>query len=182
VNVDDIDKYKEGDNCPNCGKDKLKPAKASEVGNVFDLGQKYTKAFDVTFEDENGEKKYPIMGCYGLGLSRTMGVIVEKFHDDKGIVWPKEIAPFDVHLVELSGATNAKEIYEKLTGSGVEVLWDDRDITAGKKFTDADLIGIPVRLVVSVKTGDKVEWKNRSGDSSDLLTADELLQRLQKTA
>lgn len=182
VNIDDIDKYNEGEDCPNCGNDKLKPAKASEVGNVFDLGQKYTKAFDVTFEDENGEKKFPIMGCYGLGISRTMGVIVEKFHDDKGIIWPREIAPFDVHMVELPGATNAKEVYEKLTASGVEVLWDDRDLTAGKKFTDADLIGIPVRLVVSAKTGDKVEWKNRSEDSSEVLSRDELLQRLQKTA
>src|SRR3989338_3966406 len=101
VNVDDIQTYKEGDPCPRCGKDKLKSALASEVGNVFDLGQKYTKAFDLTYVDQKGERHYPVMGCYGIGVSRTMGVIVEKFHDERGIIWPENIAPFKVSLVSM---------------------------------------------------------------------------------
>lgn len=177
VNIDDIQTYNEADECPRCKSDKLKPAKASEVGNVFDLGQKYTKAFEVTFVDQDGNKKFPIMGCYGFGISRTMGVIVEKFHDQKGIVWPESIAPFLVHLIELPGAKNAGEIYEKLNQVGVEVLWDDRDLSAGAKFTDADLIGIPYRLVVSEKTGDKIEVKKRNEDKTELISMGDLLHR-----
>src|SRR3990167_9180327 len=145
VNIDDIKKYKEGDTCPRCSNNKLKPAKASEVGNVFDLGQKYTKAFDLQVTDEKGEKVYPIMGCYGIGISRTMGVVVEKYHDERGIIWPEEIAPFDAHLLQLHGG-KADKIYKKLIDSGIDVLCDDRNVSAGEKFADADLIGIPVRL------------------------------------
>ena len=183
VNVDDFQKFKEGDKCPKCGKDVLKPAKASEVGNVFDLGQKYTKAFDLTFIDADGQKKHPVMGCYGIGISRTMGVLVEKFHDERGIIWPSEAAPFQVHLVGLaplrsSGATlGAEAIYKRLSDAGIEVLWDDRDVSAGQKFADADLIGVPVRLVVSEKTGDKVEWKERGKEKVELLSLDEIIRR-----
>lgn len=175
VNVDDFSKkYKEGDKCPKCGKDDLKPAKASEVGNVFDLGQKYTKAFDLTFIDTDGQRKYPVMGCYGIGVSRTMGVLVEKFHDEKGIIWPGSVAPFDAHLVDLK---NGEEIYKRLSAAGIDVLWDDRDVSAGQKFADADLIGVPVRLVVSEKTGDKIEWKERGKDEVELLNLDEIIKR-----
>ncbi|MBX4206120.1 hypothetical protein KW795_02885, partial [Candidatus Microgenomates bacterium] len=177
VNVDDIQKYKEGDNCPRCDDDTLKASKAAEVGNVFDLGQKYVKAFDLTFTDESGEKKYPVMGCYGIGITRTMGVIVEKFHDQKGIIWPKQISPFDMHLVGLNG--KGEDVYDKLLTHKIDVLFDDRDTTAGEKFADADLIGIPVRLVVSDKTGDKVEWKERTSDTSELISFDEAVKRLQ---
>lgn len=187
VNIDDIDKYKEGDKCPSCGEDKqslagtaskLKHSLAAEVGNVFDLGQKYTKAFGLTVVGENGTKVYPIMGCYGIGITRTMGVIVEKFHDEKGIVWPKEISPFDVHLVGLNG--KGQELYEKLKKADVEVLFDDRDVPAGQKFADADLIGIPARLVVSDKTGDKVEYKERSSDKVELLDFASIIEILKK--
>ena len=150
VNVDDIDKYKQGEDCPTCKKSKLKPARAAEVGNVFDLGQKYTKAFGLVVDNAKGEKVYPIMGCYGIGISRTMGVLVEQFHDDKGIIWPKEVAPFATHLIGLNG--KGDQIYQKLLASGIDVLFDDRDIPAGEKFADADLIGIPVRLVISDRT------------------------------
>lgn len=176
VNIDDIDKYKEGDKCPSCGEDNLKHSLAAEVGNVFDLGQKYTKAFGLTVVGEQGTKVYPIMGCYGIGITRTMGVIVEKFHDEKGIVWPKEISPFDVHLVGLNG--KGQELYEKLKKADVEVLFDDRDAPAGQKFADADLIGVPVRLVVSDKTGDKVEYKERSSDKAELLDIDTLFKKI----
>lgn len=178
VNTDDIDKYKVGDTCPSCKKDKLKAAKASEVGNVFDLGQKYTRAFGLIVENKKGEKVYPVMGCYGIGISRTMGVIVEKFHDERGIVWPKSVAPFDVHLIDLPGATNAKKTYEELMEKGIDILWDDREVSAGQKFGDSDLIGIPVRLVVSAKTGDKIELKARSSEKSELLTFEEVVKRL----
>lgn len=178
VNVDDIDKYKVGDKCPSCGSSELKSALASEVGNVFDLGQKYTKAFDFKVQNEKGEMVYPIMGCYGIGITRTMGVIVEKFHDEKGIVWPKEVAPFDVHLVGLNG--KGEEIYKALKEKGVDVLFDDREIPAGQKFADSDLIGIPVRLVVSEKTGDKIEFKERASDTSELIDFEEILKKLDR--
>ena len=178
VNVDDIDKYKEGEDCPSCSKDKLKSALASEVGNVFDLGQKYTKAFDFKVADEKGESVYPIMGCYGIGVTRTMGVIVEKFHDEKGIVWPKEVSPYDIHLVGLNG--KGEDIYKKLKEEGIDVLFDDRDVPAGQKFADSDLIGIPVRLVVSDKTGEKIEYKERTSEDVNLLDLSAIIDALKK--
>src|SRR3989338_425274 len=186
VNIDDIKKYKEGDTCPRCSNNKLKPAKASEVGNVFDLGQKYTKAFDLQVTDEKGEKVYPIMGCYGIGISRTMGVVVEKYHDERSIILPEEIAPFDAHLLQLHGG-KADKIYKKLIDSGIDVLCDDRNVSAGEKFADADLIGIPVRLVVSKETlrrgsrqaGDKIEWKKRNSQQVELISIEEIIKRLQ---
>lgn len=180
VNTDDFpDKYKAGDKCPKCKNAKLQSAKASEVGNVFDLGQKYSKAFDLSVQDNNGQKIYPVMGCYGIGISRTMGVLVEKFHDDKGIVWPKSVAPFDVHLVNLrAGEQESRRVYEQLKKTGVEVFYDDTIRSAGEKFADADLIGIPVRLVVSEKTGERIEWKERTSSKTELLSADEVVVRL----
>lgn len=177
VNTDDIKKYKEGEKCPLCNKDSLKSAKASEVGNVFDLGQKYTRAFGLEICNEKGERTYPIMGCYGLGITRTMGVIVEKYHDDKGIIWPKSVSPFDIHLIELPGG-NGKKVYEDLKKAGIDVLWDDRKVPAGEKFADSDLIGIPVRLVVSEKTKDKIEWKERTSEKTELLDLEKVIAKL----
>ena len=182
VNVDDIKTYKEGDDCPLCKGDKLKSAMASEVGNVFDLGQKYSKAFDLTFVDAQGEKKYPIMGCYGIGISRTMGVIVEKFNDERGILWPTSIAPYSVHLVSLntndeSVVKRADEVYELLTKAGVEVLYDDRiDVGAGQKLAEADMIGCPIRAVVSAKTAEQVEVKMRNEKDAQLVSIEELIK------
>lgn len=184
VNVDDIKTYKEGDPCPICGKATLQSAMASEVGNVFDLGTKYSKAFDLTATNEKGEKVHPIMGCYGIGISRTMGVIVEKFNDERGIIWPAAIAPFTVHLASLAGksdeiVTKADELYNRLTNAGIEVLYDDRkEAGAGAKLADADLIGCPVRLVVSAKTGDKIEMKKRSETESQLVTFDDVVSAI----
>ena len=153
----EVAKHTEGDTCPKCGQSKLQKAKAVEAGNVFDLGQKYPKAFNFTYKAEDGSDHYPIVGCYGLGTTRLMGTIVEVFADEKGIVWPESLAPFRVHLVELSNgnvevANEAAELYRELTSAGVEVLWDDRDARAGEKFADSDLLGIPLRIVVSEKT------------------------------
>ncbi len=178
VNVDDIQKYKIGDNCPSCGEDKLKSSKAAEVGNVFDLGQKYSKAFDVTVPDGTGQKIYPVMGCYGIGISRTMGVIVEKFHDERGINWPKAVSPYDVHLINIKCENECQMIYDKMIKSGIDVFFDDTSRGAGEKFADADLIGMPVRLVMSPKTGERIEWKSRSGDKTELVIVEEVIKRL----
>lgn len=175
----EIAKQQAGDNCPKCDKDKLQAAKAAEVGNVFDLGQKYTHDFDLTYADKEGNKQHPIMGCYGWGTTRTMGVIVEKSHDEQGIIWPKSIAPFPAILVSLSGAEDkAKKLYDQLTQAGIEILWDDRDQSPGSKFAAADLLGIPVRLVVSEKTGDQVEWKERTSDETSLINSEEVISKL----
>jgi prolyl-tRNA synthetase len=153
----EISKRDEAQACDKCGKGTLKRAKASEVGNIFDLGQKYSRDFELTFKDAEGKNQYPIMGCFGIGITRLMGVAAEALADDKGLVWPQAIAPFKVHLVELSGGNEdvqkeAEELYKTLTQEGVEVLWDDRDARAGEKFADSDLIGIPLRVVVSQKS------------------------------
>lgn len=178
VNIDDFNKHKEGDICPKCSKGKLSPATASEVGNVFDLGQKYSKNFELTFIDRNGEKKHPIMGCYGIGISRTMGVIVEKFHDDKGIIWPENVAPFKVSLISLNGGEEAAaRIYKTLNEANIEVLWDDRDVSGGVKFADADLIGNPIRIVASSRSLEQggVEVKKRNEEKSEIVAEDKLL-------
>ena len=177
VNVE-IAKVGEGDTCPRCKKSKLKKARASEAGNVFDLGQKYTKDFGFTFAAKDGSKKYPIMGCYGFGISRVMGILVEKYHDERGIIWPESVSPFQVHLISIKENGKAEEVYEALQKAGVEVLYDDRDVSAGEKFGDADLIGIPVRLVVSPKSGEKIEFKERKSKEIELLTLAEVLKKL----
>jgi len=176
VNIDDFTTYKNGDRCPKCGKSDLKSATASEVGNVFDLGRKYSEAFDLSYTDQNGERKYPIMGCYGIGITRTMGVIVEKFHDDKGIIWPKNLAPFLVHLIDIQQTEEVEKIYEQLKKEAVEILWDDREMSAGEKFADADLIGCPVRVVVSSRSiqAGGVEVKLRNEEESKIISIEEL--------
>ncbi len=174
----EIAKVKEGDKCPKCGSP-LKLARASEVGNVFDLGQKFAKDFEVTFTNQAGEKKYPIMGCYGIGVSRSMGVIVEKYNDEKGIIWPKSIAPFQVEVVSLSGAEDyALKVYETLQKANISVLLDDRNQSAGSKFAAADLLGLPVRLVVSPRNGEKIEWKERNQSESELIDLETVLTKL----
>ena len=175
----EIAKVKAGDNCPKCQASQLQKARASEVGNVFDLGQKYSQDFDFKFTDKNGAQHYPIMGCYGWGTTRTMGVIVEKFADDKGLIWPKAVAPFAVQLISLKGGEElAAQAYQQLQAAQIEVLWDDRDLSAGHKFAAADLIGCPVRLVISQKTNGQVEWKNRTSDETKLLSLNEIIKRL----
>lgn len=175
----DIKTAKKGDLNPETGTE-YEVFKASEVGNIFPLYTKFTEAFDYKFIDRDGQEKPIYMGCYGIGTSRIMGIIVEKYHDDKGIVWPKAIAPFAVHLIglDLKDETIAKKahnIYNTLKSKGVEVLFDDRmDESAGAKFSDADLIGIPVRLVVSKRTGDKIEYKERNSTQSRLVTLEEI--------
>ncbi|HVF69087.1 MAG TPA: proline--tRNA ligase [Xanthomonadales bacterium] len=153
-----------------------------EVGNIFQLGYHYSKKMKgATFIDKDGTEKQYYMGCYGIGIGRTLGSIVETNHDEKGIVWPASVAPFDVHLVSIKSNEKAEGVYKKLQDAGIEVLYDDReDVSVGNQFADADLIGIPVRLVVSSKSGDKIEWKERTGSDTQLLGIEQVLNKLQK--
>lgn len=172
-----------GDKCPSCKEGKLIEAKSIEVGNIFPLGTWYAERMRVYFTDVDGLKKPVWFGSYGIGPTRVMGTWVEASHDDKGIIWSKQISPFDVHLIDLKSKSRegmGKEIYEKLEAAGIDVLWDERDVSAGQKFGDADLIGIPVRLVVSEKTGDKIEWKERTTDKTELYDFEEVVEELQK--
>jgi len=177
------------------GNDKEYEMKRSiEVGNIFPFGSdRYAEKMNVGYTDEKGNKKLVHFASYGIGVSRVLGTAVEVFHDGKGIVWPKSIAPFDVHLIALTSdkkqvTSYAKEVYKKLQTSGIEVLWDDRDVSAGEKFADSDLIGIPVRLVVSEKTlrqgsgqaGDKIEWKERGSVKTELHNLDQVISKLVK--
>src|SRR3990167_2816024 len=148
----EIFKGQEGEICPSCKKGKVVKSSAIEVGNIFPLGTWYAERMRVYYADDKGMKKPVWFASYGIGPTRTMGAWVEVSHDDKGIIWNKAMAPFDVHLIELPGAKNTKKIYEDLKTEGVDVLWDDRKSGAGEKFADADLIGIPVIIFISDKT------------------------------
>lgn len=165
----------EQNTCPECGNAELIEKRGIEVGNIFKLGTRFSNAFGFTYKDENNAKHLVEMGCYGIGPSRLMGTVVEVFHDDKGIVWPASIAPFTVHLVGLDldnvdVAKKAKIIYESFLNKGVETLFDDRvGLTAGEKLGDADLIGIPWRVIVSKRTQGEAEVKKRSEKESRVM-------------
>lgn len=174
----EISKLKNGGECPKCG-GKVHEKKAIEVGNIFPLGTKYSEAFNLNFTDENGEKKPVVMGSYGIGISRLMGVLVEMFNDKNGIIWPEAVAPYQVHLLALAGA-DGTAAYEHLQREGVAVLYDDRDVSAGGKFAEADLIGIPWRVVVSPKLGDGIEIKKRGEKESRTATIKELLTTIKQ--
>ena len=158
-------------------KDSLEKLKSIEVGNIFKLGTRFSDALGLKYTDEKGEEQPVVMGSYGIGIGRLMAAVVEILSDEDGMVWPEEIAPFKAHLVELKKGAG-KKLYEALTKEGVEVLYDDRDAGAGQKLKDADLIGIPWRLVVSEKTGDKVEVKKRTSKKAKLMTQNEILREL----
>ncbi len=170
------------DNLQKLGLDrnKLVQKRSVEVGNTFHLESKYTDALDLYYQDENGQQKSIIMGCYGIGISRLMGALVELFHDEKGIIWPKNVAPFKVHLLSLNKNEEAEKIYNQLKEKGVEVLFDDREIGAGEKFADSDLIGIPYRVVVSEKslTAGGVEVKKRNENNSEIIGIEKLIELL----
>lgn len=162
----------------------LEEVRAIEVGNIFSLGTKFSDAAEFTVADENDTQQPVIMGCYGIGVSRVMGTIAELFADDKGLVWPEEIAPAQIIIVRVGESEQvvdaADSLYHTLQSAGVEVLYDDRDARAGEKFADADLLGIPHRVVISQKTLEqgKVEYKKRTEADSTMLNEDELLKKL----
>lgn len=159
-------------------KDKLKEAKAIEVGNIFPLGTKYAEAEGLAYKDEEGQDQYPVMGSYGIGLGRLMGTIAEVYHDEKGMLWPENVAPFSVHLLSLQEDEKADKVYQDLVESGVEVLYDDRDVSIGEKFSDADLIGLPLRAVISKKTEGKIEIKKRDSDEVSFVDVKMLLKMI----
>ena len=185
VNVE-ISDLAEGDACPACGDDTLRAARASEVGNVFDLGQKYSRAFDRPVRGADGGRVYPVMGCFGLGISRVLGVLAEIFHDDRGLVWPAAVAPARVHLATLGSdpavAAAGEELHRQLvTALGArQVLWDDRSVSPGVKLADADLIGLPLRVVVSARTlaEGEVEVKVRTSDQAERVPLADVAARL----
>ena len=165
-------------------KEDLREERAIEVGNIFPLGTKYSAALGLTYKNEQGESVPAVMGSYGIGPARLMGTVVESLADDKGLVWPDEIAPFAVHLVQLGDDAEvqqeAEELYRELTEAGVEVLWDDRDARAGEKFADSDLIGIPLRVIVSQKSlaEGKFECVERQSGTTAHRTLSELIASL----
>jgi len=174
-----------GDPCPRCGSP-LSIDRGIEVGQVFELGTKYSEALGALYTDEAGAQHPMVMGCYGIGISRIITAVVEEHHDEQGIAWPAELAPYDVHLVVIPGKGDeaseviktADELYDALANAGVDVLYDDRDASPGVKFADADLLGVPVRLTVGAKglKRDVVERKLRkTGEESELQITDDLL-------
>lgn len=150
----DFAKIKEGGSCPDCGKNSVQIVRGIEVGNIFQLGDKYTESMDMQYLDKDGKERYPVMGCYGIGVGRLAASVCEVHHDEYGPIWPMSIAPWQVHLCcmrsdNAEAKAFADQLYEELQCQGIEVLYDNRQVTAGVMFSDADLIGVPVRVIVS---------------------------------
>lgn len=179
-----------GTKCPKCSQGVIQAGKAIEVGNIFKLGTKFSQAFGLLYADRQGSKHPVVMGSYGIGPGRLLATLVEVNHDEKGIIWPELAAPYLVHIIEVrsvkSKVKNAAEgLYKKLLAKGVEVLYDDRDDkTAGEKFADADLIGIPWRVVISERTLEKkgVEVKRRSEEKGKVVSVERLLKLLKPSS
>jgi prolyl-tRNA synthetase len=170
----DFAKTYEGAICPVCGEHTITIRNGIEVGNIFQLGTKYTTSMDMQYVDSNGILQYPIMGCYGIGVERTAAAIIEQHHDENGIVWPIEVAPYHVVVVPVNIKKEeqmniADKIYTDLKSLGIEVLIDDRDERVGVKFKDSELIGIPIRITVGkdIENG-KVEFKLRNKNDKEL--------------
>ncbi len=169
------------DACPKCG-GQLKDHKAIEAAHVFKLDTHYSQKLKLAYVDEKGKKHFIQMGCYGIGLGRLMATIVEASHDQNGIIWPKEVSPFRAHLLVLGNdqaiVEKGQKVYNRLTEKGIDVLYDDRDISAGAKFADADLIGISARLVISDKTADQAELKWRQEQKASRIELKEVIKKL----
>ena len=181
--VADVRTVKPGDKCPDCGAE-FYTKKGNELGHIFKLGDKYTKSMNVTYLDENGKQQTPIMGCYGIGVDRTLASIIEEHHDENGIVWTMTTAPFQVAIVPVKYDGVMKEtsdkLYDELTKAGIEVLLDDRNERPGVKFKDMDLIGVPVRIVVGEKNLPNVEIKMRNQSEANLVPLEEATDNVVK--
>jgi len=171
----EIATVKADDKCPKCG-GKVKEERGIEVGNIFRFGTTYAESMNMNFTDEKGKKQPVYLGSYGIGITRTLAAIVEVHHDEKGIIWPASVAPAEIHLISLGDKEEAEKLYKKLVQMRKEVLFDDRDVSAGVKLTDADLIGIPERWVLSEKTlvERSVEVKKRNEEKSSLKNLTEI--------
>jgi len=183
----DIATARLGDGCPKCDTGKLQMTRGIEVGNIFNLGTKYSAKMGATFTSETGEEQPFIMGCYGIGVSRTAAAAVERFHDKDGIVWPMGIAPYHVVVVPVNPGDDtqmslATQVYQNLLAADIEVVIDDRDERAGMKFKDADLIGFPIRITAGKKAGEGLlEVKLRDTKEPRDLPADQILAFVQQT-
>ncbi|MDO5039669.1 proline--tRNA ligase [Clostridium sp.] len=181
--VGDFRNVEEGEVCPKCG-GKVTIARGTEVGHIFKLGTKYSEAMNAKFIDEDGKEKPFIMGCYGIGVTRTVASIIEQHHDENGIIWPLEVAPYHVSVVAVNSKDEdqmriATEIYEELKSMGVEALLDDRKERAGVKFKDSELMGIPMRITVGKKISDgEVEFKLRTGGENETIKIEEAKDRV----
>jgi prolyl-tRNA synthetase len=183
----DLAKVIAGGICPVCGKHALTISRGVEVGNIFMLGTKYTKSMGMQYTDENGKLQYPVMGCYGIGVGRLAASVCEAHHDEFGPVWPKSIAPWQVHLCCLRADDEethayANGLYRALEDAGVEVIYDDRNVSAGIMFSDADLLGVPLRVIVSprnMKEG-AVELAARDKSFRDKVPVDGALEEIIK--
>ena len=190
LNVTPNDNYRSGIKCPDCqGEGVLTEQVAIELGHIFQLGTKYSKAQEAKFLDENGKQQPIIMGCYGIGVSRVIAAIIEKHNDDKGIVWPKGVAPFDIQILPLASSDSdcditklSEQYYEELQKHGYEVLLDDRTESPGRKFNDADLIGIPIRITIGKRnlSEGKVEIKVRETNVVTLVDKNDLIEAITK--
>lgn len=183
--VGDFRKAIAGDKCPKCGEE-ITISRGIEVGHIFKLGTKYSKALNANFIDENGESKPLIMGCYGIGVNRTMASIIEQHHDENGIVWPLAVAPYQVSVVPVMIKNEeqmkiANDLYEELKALGVEVIMDDRDERAGVKFKDSDLLGIPMRITVGKKINEgKIEFKLRNSSEVEEVEISSVAKRVKE--
>lgn len=181
--AEDLVLAKQGDACPKCGS-KLKFARGIEVGNIFQFGTKYSEPLDATFLDENGVEKHFMMGSYGIGITRSVTAIIEQNHDERGIIWPLVVAPYHAIITVINSKDEeqnnlSEELYNKLQSRGVEVLLDDRRDRAGVKFADRDLIGIPLRITVGKKAGERVvEFSTRREGENSEITADEAIEKI----
>ena len=181
--IGDFRNVQEGDKCPKCGQP-LEIMRGVEVGHIFKLGTKYSESMGATFLDQNGKSQPIIMGCYGIGVERTVAAVIEQHHDENGIIWPLAIAPYHVVVVPVNvkkeeHLENAEKIYKELEAAGVEVLRDDRNERAGFKFKDSDLLGIPMRITVGKDIVDgKVEFKLRKEADKEIISVDEVLDRV----
>ena len=183
--VADVKNIKEGDTCPNCG-GKVYFKKGIEVGNTFKLGTKYSEKLGLNYLDKEN-KLHPVqMGCYGIGIGRNMAAVVDQSHDDKGIIWPMNIAPFKVAIVLIDKKNEeqvnvAENLYSSLTASKIDVIYDDRDERAGVKFADMDLIGIPIRITIGKKVNEgMVEFKLRTESESQLYKIEEVEDKIKE--
>lgn len=170
------------DKIPANEKEKLERVRAIEVGNIFHLGTKYADAFDVQYLNEAGVRKSVVMGSYGIGITRLLGTIAELYNDQHGLILPAAVAPFQIALIDLTNSKAGESLYQELTEQGYDVLYDERSLPAGSKFVDADLIGVPLRLVISQTTAAKneVELKQRSSVDVELIPIEKLAVRLEK--
>ncbi len=175
----DVRRAREGELCGRCRRTPLERKRALKIAHVSQPGTLYSETLGASYTAKDGKPHPMLLACCGVDLFRLLAAVVEQHHDARGIAWPKHMAPFDVHLISLPGAeARAEEVYRRFRAASAEVLWDDRTAAAGAKFADADLIGIPARVVISPRTGESIEWKARRGEAVELISIDDAIKRV----